>query len=258
VSTRNAEEDSKRTIHAVRERMDSNSGAPKYHVLAEALRQAIDEEVIPRHSFLGNELDIAAGLGVSRPTLRRSMAVLADRGLIVRRRGSGSVVLGSPVRRNVALTSLYEDLAATDGKPSSRVLAFETVQPDAGMVELFSLRPGQALTYVRRLRFSSSAPLAIMENYLPGAVGSISKEELETSSLYRILETRGMGVQVASQTIGARNATPAEANLLELEMPASVLEIERHGFSQSGRAVELARHAYNAELYSVAINLVRG
>jgi len=259
-STRRQEtdENSARTIKAIRKHFDHDSSAPKYHVIAKAIQRAIEEGQIPPRAFLGNEIDIGKGLAISRPTLRKAIGILTDRGLIVRRRGSGSVVIGAAIRRNVALTSLFADLAATGGEPTTKVLSIETVVPDDELGAIFSLQPQQTLTFIRRLRFRKKMPLAIMENYINIPEGELEISELESSSLYRILSMRGKGAQVATQTIGARSATEQEASLLELDPSASLLAIERHSFSESGEAVEVARHIYNAEQYSVSMNLVRG
>ena len=58
------------------------------------------------------------------------------------------------------------------------------------------------------------APLAIMENVLPGHVAGITAESLESESLYRLMEVNGLRPAVASQEVSARLATSAEAQQL--------------------------------------------
>ena len=62
---------------------------------------------------LDGELALANQLRVSRPTLRRAIEYLVDRGYLVRRRAVGTQVVHPKVRRPVELTSLYDDLTAS-------------------------------------------------------------------------------------------------------------------------------------------------
>ena len=60
---------------------------------------------------------LADQLKVSRPTLRRAIEYLVDRGYLVRRRAVGTQVVHPKVRRPVELTSLYDDLITSGKQP---------------------------------------------------------------------------------------------------------------------------------------------
>src|SRR5918993_2516061 len=89
--------------------LDHGSPVPLYHQAAQVLEAAIENGRLPRGSKLGGEVELATRLGISRPTMRAAMKQLVDKGLLLRRRGIGSIVAPRPVRRAVALTSLYDD-----------------------------------------------------------------------------------------------------------------------------------------------------
>src|ERR671914_2940545 len=102
--------------------LDHNSPVPLYHQAARALEEAIEDGRLPRGSKLESELDLAKRLGISRPTMRAAIKQLVDKGLLMRRRGIGTTVAPRPVRRAVALTSLYDDLKGSGREPTTRVL----------------------------------------------------------------------------------------------------------------------------------------
>jgi len=54
------------------------------------LQRLIEGAALPSGSRLVNELEMADRIGVSRPTLRKAIRYLVDRGLLVRKRGVGT------------------------------------------------------------------------------------------------------------------------------------------------------------------------
>src|SRR5262245_48593145 len=98
-------------------RIDRSSPVPLYFQLAEQLEGAIGAVALSPGSRLENELQLADRCGLSRPTVRQAIQHLVDRGLLVRKRGVGTQVVQSEVRRRIELTSLYDDLAAARRSP---------------------------------------------------------------------------------------------------------------------------------------------
>lgn len=75
------------------------SGWPLSAQLAQLLRAMISSGQLAAGDRVPGELDLAREHGVSRDTAQRSLAVLAEEGLIVRRRGVASIVAPTePVR----------------------------------------------------------------------------------------------------------------------------------------------------------------
>ena len=67
---------------------------------------------------------LAERLDLSRPTVRRAIAELVDRGLLVRRRGVGTTVASQVIHRRDELTSLYDDMVRRGQEPHTEVLSF--------------------------------------------------------------------------------------------------------------------------------------
>src|SRR3712207_5723926 len=99
--------------------IDRSSPTPLYFQLARAIEGAITGGSLPAGSRLENELVLAQQYGLSRPTVRRAVQELVDKGLLVRKRGVGTQVIQPHVRRSVELTSLYEDLVRSGGAPTT-------------------------------------------------------------------------------------------------------------------------------------------
>lgn len=78
--------------------LDAGSPLPLYHQLAEELFAQIRAGTYPPGDKIPSEHALAARFGVGRPTVRQATDSLIRRGLLVRRRGSGTFVRQVPAQ----------------------------------------------------------------------------------------------------------------------------------------------------------------
>lgn len=236
--------------------LDRGSPVPLYFQVAQQIEDMIDRGELPPGSRLDNELQLADQTGLSRPTMRQAIQYLVDKGLLVRKRGVGTQVVHGLVKRQVELSSLYDDLLQGNQMPSTVVLASDTAAASDDVAVALRLPPGAPVVHLERLRCARGEPLAIMQNWLPVGLADLRADRLERHGLYETLRTAGVHLRVASQRIGARAATATEARLLHERRGAPLLTMTRTTYDDSGRAVEYASHVYRPELYSFEIALV--
>src|SRR3982751_6903754 len=121
----------------------------------------------PRSPVRPVEVDLAERLGVSRPTTRRAIQYLVERGMLVRKRGVGTQVVHPKVRRPVELSSLYDDLVAGDRAPRTEVLSLEVIGAPDPVAAALEVAPGTEVPWIDRLRYAGEEPLALMHNAIP-------------------------------------------------------------------------------------------
>ena len=235
--------------------VDRYSPVPMYYQVAQQLEHAIETGELAPGTRLDGELALADQLGVSRPTLRRAIEYLVDRGYLVRRRAVGTQVVHPKVRRPVELTSLYDDLTASRKNPRTRVLSLETVPATDRVAHALGL-DGVEVVAMERLRYADDQPLAIMRNWLPVGLVALDREQLERTGLYPLMRSAGINLHLASQTVGARGASTTEARLLQAHKGEPLLTMSRTTYNENGQPVELGDHIYRASLYSFEIVLV--
>lgn len=237
--------------------LDRSSPVPLYFQVSRQIEAAIDSGQLGPGDRLENEISLADRWGLSRPTMRRAIQELVDKGLLVRRRGIGTQVVHGRVKRRMDLTSLFDDLSRSDQKPATRVLARELVPAPGHVAERLGVRLGTDVLYLERLRSARDEPLAVMRNWLPiDLAETLTVERLEARGLYELMRGTGVHLRIATQRIGARGATAPEARLLGVRKGAPLLTMERVTYDGSGAAVELGSHAYRAETYSVEMTVV--
>jgi GntR family transcriptional regulator len=236
--------------------VDRSSPIPLYFQISENLKATIESGALAPGERLENELELAERLGVSRPTVRQAIQRLVQQGMVVRRRGLGTVVVAPRIMRPLALSSLYDDLETTQRSPTTAVLSAEQLEADEDIAALLAIPAGTAVLSVERLRSADGTPLAIMHNYVPARLLRGVEADLEKTGLYELLRGQGVQLHAAEQVVGARRATPREARLLQVARTATVLTMTRTAFDPAGQPVEHGSHAYLAERYSFKMSLV--
>ncbi|MFC8372512.1 GntR family transcriptional regulator [Streptomyces sp. NPDC057238] len=236
--------------------LDRGSPVPLYYQLAQQLEAAIEQGVLAPGNLLGNEVDLSVRLGLSRPTVRQAIQSLVDKGLLVRRRGVGTQVVHSQVRRPLELSSLYDDLETAGQGPTTRVIRNETVPAPADVAVALGLAEGAEVVMLERLRRTHGQPVALLCNYLPSGLLGLDSARLEATGLYRMMRSAGITLHSARQTVGARAATAAEAAGLDEKEGAALLTMQRTAYDDTGRPVEYGTHIYRASRYSFDFQLL--
>jgi GntR family transcriptional regulator len=233
--------------------IDRTSPVPLYHQLAEQLTAAISDGTLRPGDAFENELAMSGRLSLSRPTVRRAISELVNKGLLVRRRGIGTTVANQMVHRRAELTSLYDDLIREGRTPRTEVLSLVCSAQDDRAAEALGLPTGTPLVSIVRLRYAGDQPLAILRNWLPPAMDDLTTELLETDGLYAVLRARGIRPTVARQRIGARNATAEERRTLHMSKAEPLVTMTRSAYDADGSPVEFGDHCYRADQYSVDV-----
>ncbi len=229
--------------------IDRASALPLHAQIAEPLAKLIEDGVIAPGTRLEDEVSMAARLSVSRPTARRAMETLTNRGLIVRRRGAGTQVTPMRVHRPMSLSSLNDDLEKSGVDPSTSVLDWQLEPATPGVAAALSIPVGTEVVFFKRLRMLRDEPLAIMQNWLPTSIAP-TREELEEFGLYACLREREVKISVGYQQIGARLATADEGRLLNEPAGSALLTMQRTAYDDKHKAMEFGMHVYRASMYS--------
>jgi DNA-binding GntR family transcriptional regulator len=235
--------------------IDRTSPVPLYFQVATRLQELIENGELPVGSRLENEVELADRLGVSRPTMRRSIQYLVERGMLVRKRGVGTQVVHPMVRRPVELSSLYDDLVRSGRQPRTEIQRLEVKPAPGAIAQALGIPEGDEITWMERLRYASGEPLAIMHNAVPVDVLRLRREDLAQNGLYALLRAAGHTPRLANQVVGARAATAAEARILRESRGAPMLTMTRTAWDAGGRAVEYGAHTYRASRYSLELTL---
>jgi GntR family transcriptional regulator len=235
--------------------IDRTSPVPLYFQLAQYYEAAITSGALKPGARLDNEVQLAQRLGLSRPTVRAAFAYLSNKGLVVRKRGTGTVVASERIDRAVELTSLHDDLAAAGRMPTTDVIRNEVVNASDEVAHALQLAVGALVISLERLRLADGEPIALMHNFLPAGLVHLSTDMLKRHGLYELLRAAGIRLYSATQRMSAKNASAAEARTLHEPRGAALLTMERIAYDEGGRPVEFGQHVYRASRYGFTTSM---
>lgn len=229
------------------------SSLPLYQQLQRALREAIDKRVFGPEEALPAERQLALDLGVSRITVRKAIDGLVGEGLLVRRRGSGNFI-NTRIEKNFAkLTSFSEDMRSRGRTPRSVWLKRAEGLATLDEASRLRLAPGAPVYRFDRIRYADEVPMCL-EYATVAAYGLPSLEAVDVS-MYEALQAAGNRPVRALQRLSALLLNAEQARLLQSKEGDAGLCVERLGFLQDGRAVELCRSWFRGDMYDFVAEL---
>ncbi len=204
---------------------------------------------------LSSEADLAAQLGISRPTLREALLNLEREGIIVRKHGVGTFVAPGYGRQlESGLERLESILELTTRRGLQVTVDDLQVQKEPAEPELASklqVAPGTLLTSVRRVIVVDGTPVVYMLDVAPLHILSPADvdERFNGSVLDLLRQKPDVQIAQAVADIVAINADSFLAGKLEVEPQQALLLLEETLFNQEGTAVEFSRNYFIPDFF---------
>jgi GntR family transcriptional regulator len=221
----------------------------------EYLHSLIDGGTYEPGERLPSEKELAARLGISRPTLREALQHLEQDGVVVRKHGVGTFVApGYDHRLESGLERLESilELAARQGLD----LRFSDLRigeepANAELADKLGVKPGCPLTRVERVIRADGRPVAYMEDIVPAAVlsGADIDKGFRGSVLDLLRQAEDLRVAQAVADIVALNADAALASRLSVEEGQALLLLEEVLFDEEGKVVEFSRNYHIPDFF---------
>ena len=227
----------------------SQKGPARYEEIATHLRRLVAES--RPGDRLPSEAELCEQFGVSRMTARQAVQMLANDGLVERRRGAGTFVREHPVPRELGSPlSFTGSMRARGMKASSKTLQWERVLPSRDESEALGLDPDTGAHVLERLRLADGIPMAIERVVMPSSLASSLAEGFEQGSLHDAFRAAGRQPAEAHAEVSARPATKRERELLDLPRGGIIMTERRTIYDSDGAPLERTQTQYAANRYS--------
>ncbi|MEU0093941.1 GntR family transcriptional regulator [Kribbella sp. NPDC006257] len=209
-----------------------------------------------------SERQLAAELGISRPTLRAVVDELVRDGWLTREHGRGMFVGAPKVDQRIAGGQASQGAAypPAAGTWTSQVLNHAVIPADTAIGSRLRIETGTPVLRIARRRLVDGEPIAVETiHVLDELIHGLEMRAVESNSFYALLRDRyDVFPTDAEQIHEAAAADSTEAGLLEIPAGSPLLILERLTRDQHGRLFEYTRAAYRADRYRVTTHLSLG
>ncbi len=196
----------------------------------------------PAGQRLLSEPELAKELGVSRATLREAMRTFEAQGLIRRRQGSGTFVVGKVKALDSGLEVLesLETMAKRlDLEITVSDLSVEQVVADEELAVSLGVVSGAPLLRVRRVVRADGRPVAYLVDTLPEDILHINDLPADFhGSVLDFLLGRGDPLKTSRANVSAIGATAEVAKALEIQRGDVLLHFYSQLFDANAKIVD--------------------
>ncbi|WHX19625.1 GntR family transcriptional regulator [Streptomyces malaysiensis subsp. malaysiensis] len=248
--------------------LDPTSDRAVFRQIADALREAIDKGRFREGDKLPSETELVDHFGVSRMTVRNSLSLLQQEGLVLSEHGKGVFVRPRPPVRRLA-SDRFARRHRDQGKAAFTVEAEAAgSRPEVDNLEVKEERPSQDISarlgsprkvLARRRRYLlDGRPVEFATSYLPLDLARntpIAQPNPGPGGIYARLEEMGHRLDHFDEEIRARMPSPAEVRTLQLASGVPVIHLVRTAYDSEGRAVEVCDTVMAADAYVLAYQL---
>ncbi|KRM58787.1 GntR family transcriptional regulator [Secundilactobacillus malefermentans] len=217
-----------------------------------------------KNQRLPDERSLSEHYGVSRSSIKRALSVLANQGIIFKKRGSGTFI--NPLYRKNDSIFHYEgsNLGITDSfksdnqTPSIKLLNFSVVPATEELQQELFLEPGDFVYDIKRLRLFDDQPFMIEQGYIPIKIAPELSAKIVSESIFNYLEEQqGKVVTKSFMSIQAAPSTDEDQKLLNLKPIEPVGLMEGIFFLDDGTPFEVSnmRLHYKYLQYNTFVSL---
>lgn len=223
--------------------IDRESQEPAYIQLLNILRVQIGKGVYPPGSRLPSESQLCGKYGVSPMTVRRTVKMLLDQGMVNTIRGSGTYV------RPMALGSVtfqlgeFERILKNSRKEDVKILEVQLARADELTARKLSIQVGERTILIRRLICSENDPVLYhTENLIADPGRPVVEAALEITSLHGLFSGSGETIFKRGElTIETIVLSQEEAGLLSAPEMLPAFRLDHVFFDFSDRPVSWGR-----------------
>lgn len=231
--------------------------APLYHQLKEALTQQIVSGRWASGSELPSEIELCRHFAVSRGTLRRALADLAQQGLVDRQQGRGTFVAAAKFEGNVLASYAFYRSGAIAHDRTSRVINCRRRPAPAELRRILDLAPGEGIYEVERVQSMRRVPITLATSFFPESLcPGLEHKNLGQTLLYTLLEREyGVVFLRAEELLEPVLADEYVAAQLQIKTGTPVFLVERRSRGHGDRVRELRRSYMRGDRYKYRIDL---
>ncbi|WP_411361087.1 histidine utilization repressor [Pseudidiomarina sp. YC-516-91] len=207
----------------------------KYSAIKKHIYDKIATGEWPEHHPVSSENALALQFKVSRMTARRALQELADEGLVLRTKGSGTVV--APIKSQtsfMAIRNIADEIRGREHDYHAKVHVLRREHADDHVAEMLNKQPGDMVYHSVISHFENDLPVQVEERYVnPDLVPDYLQQHYDQMTPHEYL-CEVQPLTEASHQIEAVMPSHQLCQWLQLSRPEPCLRIQRRTWSAGG------------------------
>ncbi|WP_134678433.1 GntR family transcriptional regulator [Paracoccus ravus] len=221
-------------------------------IATEVRRRIVDREW-RQGDRIPDEAALAVEFGVARATVNKALQLLADEGLLDRKRRAGTHVTINPARKaTFTIPIVREQIEAAGMVYSHRVVAQKIRPAPAEIAARMGEPEGAAMIHLRTVHFGDAKPFQLEDRWInPRAAPGVEAVDFQRNNPNEWL-VRNYPWLRGQLAFSAENADARDARLLETRQGTALLILQRTTWNDLG-AITSVRLAFHPGYCMVAI-----
>lgn len=209
--------------------------SPKAQNIANEVRRRIVEHKWRQGERIPDEADLAIEFDAARATVNKALQLLADEGLLERRRRAGTRVAVDPVRKTTVTISIVREQIEQAGMAYSyRVVAQRLSPLPAGIALRLGYSEDERMVHMRAVHYGDGRPFQLEDRWVnPRAAPRLDRIDFWQFNANEWL-VRNAPYMRAELSFSAANADRREARLLQTQPGQALLLLHRTTWNDLG------------------------
>lgn len=236
--------------------IDKQSVIPIYYQLFKYFEKRIRSGDYKPGDALPTEIEIAERFGISRMTVRRAIAELANLGMVYTQKGKGTFV-ARPKLDNVVfnLNNFYDEIRQKGLDCRTKLLEARIIKADPLTAKRLQIDVNTRCLYFRFVIMADGEPLAYETKYTIYAKQKpILESELKDSSLSRLAAVHSNSTPVSSKKVlMASKTTEEESEILGVSCNTPVILVVQTVYDANKKPIAWGKTIYRGDRYKLTI-----
>ncbi|WP_162048494.1 GntR family transcriptional regulator [Vibrio taketomensis] len=223
-----------------------------YKKVMQDLRSRIDSDEFSVGETLPTEKELIAHYSVSRITIRKAIDELVKLGMVEKRQGAGTTIIGKTmVSSMLSLRSTKEYVGDPATKLEYKICEFALIEADEELAEILKINLGEKVYFIRRFKLVNDVPSVYEDSYMPMSLyPKMNVMSLEDSKYRYLEEDLGFEIDGAYQDFDAIMPTEHMCETLKLDPKKPLMQILSVGILKDGRVFEYTKITSKPETMS--------
>ena len=213
----------------------AGSTTPKAHLIAAEVRRRIVEREWLQGERIPDEVELAVEFGAARATVNKSLQLLADEGLLDRRRRAGTRIAINPVRKaTFEIPIVREQIEGAGMSYGHRVMAVHRSPLPEDVALRLGMAAGQRLLHLRAVHYGDGRPFQYEDRWInPAALPGTEPVDFGHVNANEWL-VRNAPYLRADMAFSAANADRRDARMLQTDPGQALLILQRTTWNEIG------------------------